>query len=109
MLQSLRFKILGLGGFNVLDKKKILLAVICEDETNFAQQSNSSSNKPIIVHGLDFEFEYLVTVKEKNLAATCNSILSKSNAKYKVFLSTLAVVQNKALTYLLEKFLKSVL
>lgn len=88
----------------MLDENKVLLAIICEDETNFAQQSNSLSNKPIVVHGLDFEFEYLVAVKEKNLAATCNSILSKNNAKYKIFLNTPAVFQNNALAYLLEKF-----
>ena len=90
----------------MLDENKILLAVICEDETEFAQQTHLFSKNLIAMPNIgSFKVECSIAIKEKNLAATCNLMCRNNNAKYKVFFTAPLTLNKNVIWSMLLKFL----
>ena len=89
----------------MIDENKILLATICEDENEFARLAQEIPSITIDWPNIGtFEVEQIAVLKEKNLATTCNSILGKNNAKYKVFLTTPLARQENTILRMLGNF-----
>ena len=90
----------------MLDENKILLAVICEDETEFAHQSHLFSNNLIAMPNIgSFKVECSIAIKEKNLATTCNLMCKNNDAKYKVFFTAPLTLNKSVIWSMLLKFL----
>lgn len=89
----------------MLDENKILLATICEYEVEFARLTPELPSVTVNIPNIGtFEVEQIAVLKEKNLATTCNSILEKNNAKYKIFLTTPLAQQKNIIPRMIGSF-----
>lgn len=72
----------------VIDARKILLAIICDNMTELQRQADIiKAAKFVLPDASIFKFEVSLAIKSRNLAITCNAIRRETDAKYIFFLT----------------------
>ena len=90
----------------LLNARKILLAIICDNVMELQQQMDTvKAAKFVLPTAGVFEFEARLAIKDRNLAITCNKIRRETDAKYIFFLTALATdFGNAFLTVIFNAF-----
>ena len=71
----------------LLNERKILLAIICDNVTELQRQTEIvKAAKFVLPLAGVFKFEARLAIKDRNLAITCNKIRRETDAKYIFFL-----------------------